>query len=69
MLRRIVRKAEQLRYKTSPTMPNDWLPVPHYKQITDDWCLPACMRMVQAHLGRDLTEAEVARALCSYLTR
>lgn len=47
-------------------MPKDWLPVPHYKQSADGQCLPACVRMVLAHLGRDLAETQIARILRSY---
>jgi len=47
-------------------MPNDWLPVPHYKQSADGQCLPACVRMVLAYLGRDLTESQVAKVLRSH---
>ncbi|MBN1876595.1 MAG: peptidase C39 family protein [Anaerolineae bacterium] len=44
-------------------MPNDYLPVPHYKQSADGQCLPACVRMVLAYLGHDLTESRIARLL------
>lgn len=47
-------------------MPGDWLPVPHYKQSADGQCLPACVRMVLAYLGRDLTKAQIAKVLHSY---
>jgi len=47
-------------------MPDDWLPVPHYKQSADGQCLPACVRMVLAYLGRDVTEFQVAKVLRSY---
>jgi hypothetical protein len=33
-------------------MPSDWLQVPHHKQSQDGRCLPACARMVLAHLGQ-----------------
>lgn len=46
-------------------MPNDWLPVPHYKQGAEGRCLPACARMVLAYLGRHLAEEQVAKALRS----
>ena len=46
-------------------MPDDWLPVPHYKQSADGQCLPACVRMVLAYLGRDLTEG--GAGLCGVL--
>lgn len=42
-------------------MPNDWLPVPHYKQSQDGLCLPACARMILAYLGQDVSEAHLAR--------
>lgn len=44
-------------------MPSDWLQVPHYKQSQEGLCLPACVRMVLAHLGRDMDEARLAQAL------
>jgi ABC-type bacteriocin/lantibiotic exporter with double-glycine peptidase domain len=46
-------------------MPNDWLPVPHYRQSADGQCLPACVRMVLAYLERELSEAQVAKLLRS----
>jgi len=47
-------------------MPKDWLPVPHYRQSADGRCLPACVRMVLAYLGRELEEAQIAKVLRSY---
>ena len=44
-------------------MPSDWLPVPHHKQSQDGRCLPACVRMVLSHLGRDFDEDLLARLL------
>ena len=44
-------------------MPNDWLQVPHFRQSQDGRCLPACVRMVLAHLGREMDEPELARLL------
>ena len=44
-------------------MPSDWSRVPHYKQSQEGLCLPACVRMVLAHLGRDMDEARLAQAL------
>jgi ABC-type bacteriocin/lantibiotic exporter with double-glycine peptidase domain len=38
------------------------LPVPHFQQATPYTCLPACVHMVLAFLGHDLTEEELARA-------
>jgi ABC-type bacteriocin/lantibiotic exporter with double-glycine peptidase domain len=45
------------------TMPNDWLPVPHCKQIRSGACLPACIRMVLLYLGLDVSEARLAQML------
>jgi len=47
-------------------MPNDWLPVPHYKQGAEGRCLPACARLVLAYLGHHLPEEQVAQVLRSY---
>ena len=47
-------------------MPKDYLPVPHCKQSADGQCLPACARMVLAHLGHELDETQVARILHAY---
>ena len=47
-------------------MPNDWLPVPHYKQSAEGLCLPACARMVLAYLGLHLSEDQVVKLLRSY---
>lgn len=44
-------------------MPNNSLPVPHYKQNHDGACLPACARMVLKHLGFDVPQARLARLL------
>lgn len=46
-------------------MPRNWLPVPHHKQSQEGLCLPACVRMVLAYLGHNLTEANVAKILRS----
>ena len=46
-------------------MPSDWLLVPHYRQSKPGTCLPACVRMVLAYLGRAVSESEVARLLGS----
>jgi 5-methylcytosine-specific restriction endonuclease McrA len=46
-------------------MLSDWLPVPHYRQSKPGACLPACVRMVLAYLGRAVSESEVARLLGS----
>jgi ATP-binding cassette subfamily B protein len=43
-------------------MPNGWLNVPHFKQEFNYSCIPACVRMVLAYHGRDLSEADL-RAL------
>jgi ABC-type bacteriocin/lantibiotic exporter with double-glycine peptidase domain len=44
-------------------MPNDWLPIQVHKQSRAGRCLPACVRMVLAHLGDDRSEDELARIL------
>ena len=44
-------------------MPSDWLRVPHYKQSQEGLCLPACVRMVLAYLGRDTDEDRLAQTL------
>lgn len=44
-------------------MPSDWLRVPHHRQSQDGRCLPACARMVLAHLGQDVDESRLARLL------
>jgi ABC-type bacteriocin/lantibiotic exporter with double-glycine peptidase domain len=40
-------------------MPNGWLNVPHCKQEFNYSCVAACVRMVMAHHGRGLSEAEL----------
>ncbi|MBC8446677.1 MAG: peptidase C39 family protein [Chloroflexi bacterium] len=48
-------------------MPNDLLPIPHYRQSRPGACLPACVRMVLASLGDGIAEAHlVARVMGSY---
>lgn len=44
-------------------MPNGSLSVPHYKQEHPYSCLAACVRMVLACHGRDLTEQELRQRL------
>jgi ABC-type bacteriocin/lantibiotic exporter with double-glycine peptidase domain len=44
-------------------MPNAWLNVPHYEQEFNYSCMAACVRMVLAHYGRSLTEAELRQLL------
>ena len=39
------------------------LPVPHYQQSKEGYCLPACARMVLAYLGIERTEAEISQLL------
>ena len=39
------------------------LPVPHYRQSKEGYCLPACARMVLAYLGIERTEAEISQLL------
>ena len=42
---------------------NNILPVPHFQQSDEGYCLPACARMVLAYLGIQLTEAEISQVL------
>jgi ABC-type bacteriocin/lantibiotic exporter with double-glycine peptidase domain len=44
-------------------MPNGWLNVPHCKQESNYSCVAACVRMVLAHLGRELSEGELCRLM------
>ncbi len=44
-------------------MPNAWLPVPHFEQSRDGYCLPACVRMVLAYYGHSVAERELATIL------
>lgn len=44
-------------------MSSAWLPVPHFKQSRDGYCLPACMRMVLAYYGHSVTEHELVTLL------
>lgn len=44
-------------------MPGGWLSVPHFKQECNYSCVAACVRMVLAHLGRSLSEAELRQLL------
>ena len=44
-------------------MPDDYLPVPHRKQNDDATCLPACVAMILAYLGRHLEQSKIARIL------
>lgn len=39
------------------------LPIPHLPQSAEGQCLPACARMILAHLGMNMPEAEVAKTL------
>lgn len=39
---------------------------PHYQQTKPGTCLPACVRMVLAHLGDLRSEHELAKVLASY---
>jgi ABC-type bacteriocin/lantibiotic exporter with double-glycine peptidase domain len=39
------------------------LPVPHYRQLADGYCLPACAQMVLAHLGIFRSQEELAGLL------
>ena len=42
---------------------SDILPVPHFGQSAEGYCLPACARMVLSYLGLDHSEAEISRIL------
>lgn len=42
---------------------NTPLPVPHFQQSADGYCLPACARMALAYLGLSYSEAEVSQIL------
>ena len=44
-------------------MPNVLLPVPHFEQSHDGFCLPPCEQMVLSHLGDERTEAELSKLL------
>lgn len=44
-------------------MPNAWLPVPHFEQSRDGYCLPACVRMVLAYYGRYVMEQQLVTIL------
>jgi len=44
-------------------MPNGWLSVPHCRQEFNYSCVAACVRMVLAHQGRDLSEADLRQLL------
>ena len=46
-------------------MPNDWLPVPAYRQSRAGRCLPACVRMVLGYLGDWRDEDDLAGLLKS----
>jgi len=39
------------------------LPVPHYLQLDDGYCLPACVQMVLAYWGIERKQADVAKQL------
>lgn len=47
-------------------MPADFTTVPHYPQSSPGACLPACVRMVLAGYGDQLSEAKCAELLESY---
>jgi hypothetical protein len=44
-------------------MPSVLLPVPHFEQSRDGYCLPACVRMVLAFLEDEQTEATLSKEL------
>lgn len=39
------------------------LPVPHRRQLLDGYCLPACVQMVLAYWGSELSQEKIARQL------
>lgn len=39
------------------------LPVPHFQQSDDGYCLPACVRMALAYLGIEKAEPEISKLL------
>ncbi len=41
------------------------LPLPHFQQSAEGYCLPACVCMVLAYLGLEHSEAQVSRILGS----
>src|SRR3712207_4617475 len=47
----------------SPNMPTGWLNVTHYKQEFNYSCVAACVRMVLAYHGLNLSEAELRTLL------
>ena len=47
-------------------MPNDSTPVPHYQQASPGTGLLACVRMVAATFGHELTEQEIGQVMGSY---
>jgi ABC-type bacteriocin/lantibiotic exporter with double-glycine peptidase domain len=44
-------------------MPSGWLNVPHFKQAFNYSCLASCVRMVLAHHGQSLPEADLRQLL------
>jgi ABC-type bacteriocin/lantibiotic exporter with double-glycine peptidase domain len=42
---------------------SDFLPIPHFRQFDEGYCLPACARMVLSYLGLDQSEDEISRIL------
>lgn len=47
-------------------MPDNLLPIPHYKQSHPGACLPACVRMVLTSLGNDVSASHLADVMGSY---
>src|SRR5690349_15479137 len=47
-------------------MPAGFTPAPHYRQSNPGACLPACVRMVLASFGVQVSEAKLADTLGSY---
>ena len=42
---------------------SDVLPVPHFQQSSEGFCLPACARMILGYLGLEQDEASVGQIL------
>jgi ABC-type bacteriocin/lantibiotic exporter with double-glycine peptidase domain len=39
------------------------IPLPHFQQSAEGYCLPACARMILAYLGKNLAEDSIAKIL------
>lgn len=44
-------------------MPNSSIPIPHHQQERDYSCLPACAKIICAHLGVEISEAQLRRLM------